>query len=84
MEAEPFYDKFAPREWKRLTRHRTEFAVSLRAINTFLLKPPCSILDVGGGPGRYAIELARLGHNVTLVDISRENVFKIGKLFAEA
>ena len=29
MEAEPFYDKFAPKEWGRLERHQTEFAVSL-------------------------------------------------------
>jgi S-adenosylmethionine-dependent methyltransferase len=74
MEAEPFYDKFAPKEWERLERHRTEFAVSLRAINEFLPKPPCSVLDVGGGPGRYAIELARQGYSVTLLDISGENL----------
>jgi hypothetical protein len=57
MEAEPFYDEYAPKEWERLERHRTEFAVSLRAINEFLPQPPCSILDAGGGPGRYAIEV---------------------------
>jgi S-adenosylmethionine-dependent methyltransferase len=74
MEAEPFYDEFAPKEWERLERHRTEFAVSLRAINEFLPKPPCSVLDVGGGPGRYAIELARQGYSVTLLDISGENL----------
>jgi len=52
MEAEPFYDEYAPKEWERLEGHRTEFAVSLRAINEFLPQPPCSILDVGGeGPG---------------------------------
>jgi len=74
MEAEPFYDEFAPKEWERLERHRTEFAVSLRAINEFLPRPPRSILDVGGGPGRYAIELARQGYSVTLLDISRESL----------
>ncbi len=74
MEAEPFYDEFAPKEWERLDKHRTEFAVSLRAINEFLPKPPCSILDVGGGPGRYAIQLARQGYSVTLLDISGENL----------
>ena len=74
MEAEPFYDEYAPKEWERLERHRTEFAVSLKAINEFLPQPPCSILDVGGGPGRYAIEFARHGYSVTLLDISRENL----------
>jgi ubiquinone/menaquinone biosynthesis C-methylase UbiE len=74
MEPEPFYDKFAPQEWGRLERHRTEFAVSLKAINTFLSNPPCTILDIGGGPGRYAIELTRQGYSVTLLDISGENL----------
>jgi len=74
MEAEPFYDEFAPKEWERLERHRTEFAVSLRAISEFLPRPPYSVLDVGGGPGRYSIELARQGYSVTLLDISGENL----------
>lgn len=74
MEAEPFYDGYAPQEWQRLEKHRTEFAVSLRAINEFLPSPPCAVLDVGGGPGRYAIELSRQGYRVTLLDISRENL----------
>ena len=29
------------------------------------------MLDVGGGPGRYAIELARRGYRVVLFDLSR-------------
>jgi S-adenosylmethionine-dependent methyltransferase len=74
MEAEPFYDKFAPQEWERLAKRRTEFAISLRVINASLPKPPCSVLDAGGGPGRYAIELSRQGYSVTLLDISRENL----------
>jgi SAM-dependent methyltransferase len=28
------------------------------------------VLDLGGGPGRYAIELARQGHRVVLADLS--------------
>ena len=31
---------------------------------------PASILDVGGGPGRYAIELSARGYSVTLTDLS--------------
>ncbi len=74
MDAEPFYDEFAPQEWDRLERHRTEFAVTLKALLEFLPDKPCSILDIGGGPGRYAIELARLGYDVTLMDISKESL----------
>jgi len=74
MEAEPFSDECAQAEQRRLEKHRTEFAVSLRAINEFLPQPLCAVLDVGGGPGRYAIELSRQGYGVTLLDISTENL----------
>ncbi|MGY4707295.1 class I SAM-dependent methyltransferase [Candidatus Bipolaricaulota sp. J31] len=33
---------------------------------------PASVLDVGGGPGRYAIELSRRGYGVVLLDLSGE------------
>jgi S-adenosylmethionine-dependent methyltransferase len=74
MEAESFYDEFASQEWERLERHRTEFAVTIKALQEFLPDAPCSILDIGGGPGRYAIELARLRYDVTLMDISGESL----------
>ena len=32
--------------------------------------PPARVLDCGGGPGRYAIELARRGYEVILFDLS--------------
>lgn len=35
---------------------------------------PLSILDIGGGQGQIAIELAKMGHHVTLIDISDEMV----------
>ncbi len=65
-----FYDAGAEAEWLRLERHRTEFAVTLRALEDHLPPPPAAVLDVGGGPGRYAIELTRRGYRVTLVDLS--------------
>jgi S-adenosylmethionine-dependent methyltransferase len=58
-EVEPFYDDYAAYEWDRLGRHKTEFAVTLRAMEEFLPAAPCSILDIGVGPGRYAIELSQ-------------------------
>jgi SAM-dependent methyltransferase len=36
------------------------------------LAPGARILDLGGGPGRYAIELAKRGHRVVLADLSPE------------
>lgn len=70
-----YYDKNTDIEWTRLAeRHRTEYAVSLRAMKDFLPKPPASVLDVGGGPGRYAITLASAGYAVTLADLSPANL----------
>ena len=68
------YDSAPEREWERLDRHRTEFAVTLRALAGYLPAPPARILDCGGGPGRYAVELARQGHAVTLFDLSAGNL----------
>jgi len=57
-EVEAFYDSGAQYEWERLEHHRTEFAVTLRALKDYLPPAPAKVLDVGGGPGRYAIALA--------------------------
>jgi S-adenosylmethionine-dependent methyltransferase len=67
---ERLYDGQPQREWERAERHRTEFAVTLRALDEHLPAPPARVLDCGGGPGRYAIELARQGYDVTLFDLS--------------
>ena len=37
-------------------------------LRRFLPVPPARVLDVGGGPGRYAAWLAREGYEVTLID----------------
>ncbi|MBN1260893.1 MAG: methyltransferase domain-containing protein [Anaerolineae bacterium] len=67
-----FYDSAPEHEWTRMDRNRTEFAVTLRAFADHLPKAPARILDCGGGPGRYAIVLARQGYDVTLFDLSQQ------------
>lgn len=67
---ERYYDSDAEKEWVRLDRDRVEFAVTLRAFDEYLPSAPARVLDIGGGPGRYAIELTRRGYDVTLADIS--------------
>jgi S-adenosylmethionine-dependent methyltransferase len=67
---ERYYDEQVQREWERMERHRTEFAVTMRALVDHLPPAPSRVLDCGGGPGRYAIELARQGYEVTLFDLS--------------
>ena len=68
------YDRFAEREWERLDRHRMEFAVTCRVLDEQLPPPPGRILDVGGGPGRYALYLTQLGYRVTLIDLSQRSL----------
>jgi ubiquinone/menaquinone biosynthesis C-methylase UbiE len=63
------YDRRVDQEWLRLSRHRVEYAVTLRALRD-TLAPRARVLDVGGGPGRYAVALAAAGHRVTLLDLS--------------
>lgn len=68
---ERYYDLSSANEWDRLDRHRTEYAVTLRALRDHFPAPPAKILDCGGGPGRYAVEMTRQGYAVTLFDLSR-------------
>jgi ubiquinone/menaquinone biosynthesis C-methylase UbiE len=70
---EAFYDAKVDYEWHRLERHKLEYRITSRNLQTFL-RPGSRVLDVGGGPGRYSIDLARQGHQVTLLDLSQKNV----------
>ena len=48
-------------------------AVLLRDLHEYLAdKNNLNILDVGGGQGQIALQLAAMGHNVTIADISKE------------
>jgi ubiquinone/menaquinone biosynthesis C-methylase UbiE len=59
-----------------------EFAVTMLTLRNYLPRPPAKILDVGGGPGKYAIALAKCGYAVTLVDLS-ETCLEFAKLRAK-
>jgi ubiquinone/menaquinone biosynthesis C-methylase UbiE len=63
------YDEVA-QEDARLGRYggQLEFYRTQEIISRHLPKKPACILDIGGGPGRYACWLAKLGHTVHLVD----------------
>lgn len=45
-----------------------EFERTKELLQRFLPDPPAVVLDVGGGPGVYAVWLAELGYGVHLVD----------------
>jgi ubiquinone/menaquinone biosynthesis C-methylase UbiE len=69
-----YYASVGEREWDRLSwpaDGAVEFAVTVAALERHL-PPGSAVLDIGGGPGRYAIALAERGHRVTLADLSPE------------
>lgn len=79
-----FYNQNCEHEWQRGDRHRTEFAITWKALEEYLPPPPARILDCGGGPGRYAIELARRGYQVILFDLSAGNLELAARKAVEA
>ena len=58
-------------EWARLdtAEGRLEFERGLAVVVSYL-KPHSRVLDLGGGPGKYAIALAEEGHRIVLADTS--------------
>ncbi len=72
-------------EWGRLdtAAGQLEFLRTLELLDRHL--PPASrVLDLGGGPGRYTVELARRGHRVALADLSPELCDQARRRIAEA
>ncbi len=67
------YDSDVQKEWGRLERHPFEFIITAHMMDRYI-KPGDRILDIGGGPGRYSMYYAKKGCDVTLVDLSSENV----------
>ena len=49
-------------------RGAVEFLRTMEIVGRFLPPPPARLLDVGGGPGRYAREFQDAGYVVELVD----------------
>jgi len=75
-----WFTKTARYEWKRLQQdpyHQIEFIVSTYFLEKYLPKHGL-VLDAGGGPGRYTIELAKRGYEVVLLDLVKE-MLKLAK-----
>jgi ubiquinone/menaquinone biosynthesis C-methylase UbiE len=72
-----YYSEQGIREWRRLVKdayHRLEIDTTMRYVEKYLPKKKGLILDAGGGPGRYTIELGKLGHNIVMIDLSPEQL----------
>ena len=73
-EIRSYYNANPQKEWDRLKKkHPYEKYITIRMMDRYI-KPGDRILDIGGGPGHYAIHYAKQGHGVTLLDLSDENV----------
>ena len=68
------YDADPQKEWDRLKiKHPYEKYITVRMMERYI-RPGDTILDIGGGPGHYSVYWAKRGHEVTLLDLSGENV----------
>ncbi len=75
-QVQDFYTGYVRKEWRRLVRdpyHRLELETTLHFLEAYLPKRGL-VLDAGGGPGRYTIELARRGYQVVLLDMTPANL----------
>jgi len=67
-----YYDAGVAVEWNRIA-DRPEFLLTCRMLDRYI-KSGDKVLDIGGGPGRYSFYLAGKSCDVTLFDLSPENV----------
>lgn len=78
-----YYDSGAEVEWARLEKNPFEFELTCWMMDKYV-RPGHSILDIGGGPGRYSIHYAKRGCSVTLAELSEGNVTLAKEKAAEA
>lgn len=67
-----YYADYGIKEWRRLAKdpyHQLEFNTTVHFLKKYLPKKGL-ILDAGGGPGRYTIELAKMDYDVVLFDLT--------------
>ncbi|MFH5797767.1 class I SAM-dependent methyltransferase [Haladaptatus sp. CMAA 1911] len=71
-----YYDRLGEGEWERLEesfKNALEFENTTDYLDRFLPESG-HVLDAGGAAGRYSIWLAEKGYDVTLLDLSAEQV----------
>lgn len=76
MLVQQYYTGQVRNEWRRLVKnayHRLELNTTLHYLEKYL-PAHGHILDAGGGPGRYTLELSKKGYDVTLLDTTQANL----------
>jgi SAM-dependent methyltransferase len=72
-EVKRYYTEFGKGEWDRLVQdpyHMLEFNTSMHFLSEYLPAKGL-ILDAGGGPGRYTVELSKKGYDLVLLDLTK-------------
>ena len=70
------FDKYGAEEWERLDKDpigRVQFHIHQYFLRKYIIKGD-RVLEIGPGPGRFTIELAKLGATLGIVDISSEQL----------
>jgi SAM-dependent methyltransferase len=71
-----FFNSYAEKEWERLEdslQGRIKYSVHRHILDKYL-KSGIEVLDVGCGPGRFALHVAKTGASITLIDISERQL----------
>ena len=70
--ASEYFDDYGEREWQRFENGTTpgpSMTTHTRMLEGYV-RPGDRVLDAGAGPGRFTLEMLRLGAHVTALDIS--------------
>jgi SAM-dependent methyltransferase len=84
-EVRSFYSARVDQEWERLFKNafnRLEWETTWRFLDQYLPADGL-VLDAGGGPGRYSLELAARGYHVVLFDLTPANLARAQKETSE-
>jgi SAM-dependent methyltransferase len=71
--AAEYFDEYGEREWKRFEDGTTpgpSMTIHTQMLEGYV-RPGDRVLDAGAGPGRFTLEMLRLGAHVTALDISQ-------------
>ena len=69
-----FYTGRCDEDKRLLTRHgQVEYHTTMRYIEKYA-RPGMRILEIGAGTGRYSLTLARMGYDVTAIELVQHNI----------
>lgn len=69
-----YYSTRCDEDGRLLTRHgQVEYLTTMRYIEKYA-ESGCKILEIGAATGRYSLALARMGYDVTAIELLRHNI----------